>query len=77
MQNNGLIVLLDNHEADILSWISKTPYEKHYKTARDGLLVDSGSWLFAKPDFEKWRQFDESRMFWLSGKPGAGKTKLW
>jgi hypothetical protein len=68
MQDTGLIVLLDNHEAEILSWISKTPYEKYYKTARDGLLVDSGRWLFEKADFEKWRQFDESRMFWLSGK---------
>jgi hypothetical protein len=68
MQNIGLIVLSDSHEAEILSWVSKTPYEKHYKAAREGLLVDSGRWLFEKPEFEKWRQFDGSRMFWLSGK---------
>ncbi|KAJ0413394.1 hypothetical protein BJY00DRAFT_61194 [Aspergillus carlsbadensis] len=31
--------------------------------------------MFEKPEFMEWQRFDESRMFWLSGKPGSGKKK--
>lgn len=63
-----LIVVSDDRESDILSWVSETPYEKHFKTAKDGLLPDSGRWLFEKQEFSNWLQSNKSELFWLRGK---------
>lgn len=68
LQTTGLIIFSENRESEILSWVSETPYEKHFKTAKDGLLADSGRWLFEKPGFAKWLQSNQSELFWLRGK---------
>jgi hypothetical protein len=52
----------------VLSWISTTPYEKHYKAAKDGLLEDSGGWLFDNSLFRSWLDFNSSGLLWLRGK---------
>lgn len=59
---------LEDNPAEVLSWISTTPYQKHYKTAKDGLLEDSGAWLFNNSIFGTWLDFNSSGLFWLHGK---------
>ncbi|KAK4207227.1 vegetative incompatibility protein HET-E-1, partial [Rhypophila decipiens] len=33
-------------------------------------------WVFDNPDFNRWRQLAESRLLWIKGDPGKGKTML-
>ncbi|KAL4969617.1 ankyrin repeat domain-containing protein [Aspergillus stella-maris] len=58
----------------MLSWISTTPYEKYFRAARADILPNTGQWLFQNSEFGQWLQ-SKSGVFWLRGKPGAGKTK--
>lgn len=40
------------------------------------LLHGSGSWLYANPTFNDWLTCKRSRVLWLNGDPGRGKTML-
>ncbi|KAK4248937.1 hypothetical protein C7999DRAFT_30627 [Corynascus novoguineensis] len=41
-----------------------------------GLLQDSYRWVFDNSDFQQWRDHPESRLLWIKGDPGKGKTIL-
>lgn len=43
---------------------------------KGGLLKDSYRWILENPDFRKWREDPQSRMLWVKGDPGKGKTML-
>lgn len=36
----------------------------------------TGRWLFSRPEFRHWAEHDKPKLFWLQGKPGAGKSFL-
>ncbi|KAK3934359.1 hypothetical protein QBC46DRAFT_246346, partial [Diplogelasinospora grovesii] len=42
---------------------------------KGGLLKDSYCWILSNADFLRWRH-DESRLLWIKGDPGKGKTML-
>ncbi|KAI8654220.1 NACHT domain-containing protein [Fusarium sp. Ph1] len=46
------------------------------KETKGGLLKDSYKWILDHPDFQRWRDNDQSRLFWIKGDPGKGKTML-
>ncbi|CAI6339961.1 unnamed protein product [Periconia digitata] len=50
--------------------------KKRIEDTKGGLLIDSYRWVLSNPDFEKWRTEDESRVLWIKGDPGKGKTML-
>jgi len=41
-----------------------------------GLLQDSYRWILDNPEFRDWRDDDQSRLLWIRGDPGKGKTML-
>lgn len=43
---------------------------------KGGLLQDSYQWILDNADFRKWREHEQSRIFWIKGDPGKGKTML-
>jgi hypothetical protein len=43
---------------------------------KGGLLQDSYRWVLDNPDFQRWRDHSESRLLWIKGDPGKGKTML-
>ena len=43
---------------------------------KGGLLQDSYRWVLDNPDFRRWRNHPESRLLWIKGDPGKGKTML-
>jgi hypothetical protein len=43
---------------------------------KGGLLEESYHWIFQNLDFQHWRNDPESRMLWIKGDPGKGKTML-
>jgi len=43
---------------------------------KGGLLQDSYRWVLDNSDFKRWRDNPESRLLWIKGDPGKGKTML-
>lgn len=50
--------------------------KERIELAKGGLLVDAYHWVFDNPDFNGWHQLPESRLLWIKGDPGKGKTML-
>jgi hypothetical protein len=46
------------------------------EATKGGLLKDSYKWVLDNPDFRRWRDNDQSRLLWIKGDPGKGKTML-
>ena len=44
--------------------------------SKDRLLKDSYVWILKHQDFIDWRDGDETRLLWIKGDPGKGKTML-
>ena len=43
---------------------------------KGGLLKDSFVWILSHRDFIEWRDGDKTRLLWIKGDPGKGKTML-
>jgi hypothetical protein len=50
--------------------------KRRIEDTKGGLLEGSYKWILEKPDFEKWRDARQSRLLWIKGDPGKGKTML-
>lgn len=46
------------------------------ETVKGGLLKDSYRWVLDNDDFKQWRHNQHSRLLWIKGDPGKGKTML-
>jgi NACHT domain len=46
------------------------------EASKDNLLKDSCAWVLNDPDFLGWRDNDDSRLLWIKGDPGKGKTMM-
>ncbi|KAK4166819.1 NACHT domain-containing protein [Cladorrhinum sp. PSN259] len=69
----------DSHRIARL-WATDPRDPRHEKErielAKGGLLADAYRWVFNNPDFKRWRELPESRLLWIKGNPGKGKTML-
>ncbi|KAK3374120.1 WD40-repeat-containing domain protein [Lasiosphaeria ovina] len=54
------------------------PYldKERIELAKGGLLKDSYSWVLENVDFHRLRGTEQSRLLWIKGDPGKGKTML-
>ena len=50
--------------------------KKRIEDTKGGLLEDSYYWILGNPDFQRWRDDQQSRLLWIKGDPGKGKTML-
>ncbi|KAF2729421.1 HET-domain-containing protein, partial [Polyplosphaeria fusca] len=50
--------------------------KKRIEDTKGGLLLDSYRWIFENPDFQRWQEESQSRLLWIKGDPGKGKTML-
>jgi hypothetical protein len=50
--------------------------KKRIETTKGGLLDDSYRWVLDNADFQRWRNDPQSRLLWIKGDPGKGKTML-
>src|SRR5438876_168968 len=46
------------------------------ESTKGGLLKDSYVWILNHQDFIRWRDINETRLLWIKGDPGKGKTML-
>ncbi|RYP27056.1 hypothetical protein DL767_007830 [Monosporascus sp. MG133] len=50
--------------------------KKRIEQTKGGLLRESYRWILTHDDFLRWRDDPESRLLWIKGDPGKGKTML-
>ncbi|PSN59139.1 HET-domain-containing protein [Corynespora cassiicola Philippines] len=50
--------------------------KKRIEDTKGGLLLDSYRWILEHPDFQQWQGESQSRLLWIKGDPGKGKTML-
>ncbi|KAG4427310.1 hypothetical protein IFR05_017207 [Cadophora sp. M221] len=50
--------------------------KKRIEETKGGLLRDSYRWILEHPDFQQWHDDTQSRLLWIQGDPGKGKTML-
>ncbi|KAF2174705.1 beta transducin-like protein HET-D2Y [Zopfia rhizophila CBS 207.26] len=50
--------------------------KKRIEETKGGLLEDSYHWILENSDFQRWRDDQQSRLLWIKGDPGKGKTML-
>jgi hypothetical protein len=50
--------------------------KKRIEDTKGGLLEDSYRWILENPDFQQWDNRQQSRLLWVKGDPGKGKTML-
>ncbi|KAF2811373.1 HET-D [Mytilinidion resinicola] len=50
--------------------------KKRIEDIKGGLLEDSYCWILENPNFQQWRNNQQSRLLWIKGDPGKGKTML-
>jgi hypothetical protein len=57
---------------------STDPYDdkKRIEETKGGLLSDSYHWILNNASFQQWQQDQRSRLLWVKGDPGKGKTML-
>lgn len=46
------------------------------EATKGGLFEDSYRWILEHSDFRQWRDEEQSRLLWIKGDPGKGKTML-
>ncbi|KAK3995678.1 HET-R [Cladorrhinum sp. PSN332] len=56
----------------------RDPYheKERIELAKGGLLADAYRWVLDNSQFKQWRFNSESRLLWIKGDPGKGKTML-
>lgn len=50
--------------------------KKRIEKTKGGLLKESYRWILENSDFQRWRDERQSRLLWIKGDPGKGKTML-
>jgi hypothetical protein len=50
--------------------------KRRIEETKGGLLEDSYCWILENSDFRRWRDDPQSRLLWIEGDPGKGKTML-
>lgn len=50
--------------------------KKRIEQTKGGLLHESYRWILSNSDYQHWRDSEESRLLWIKGDPGKGKTML-
>ncbi|THV48288.1 hypothetical protein BGAL_0257g00050 [Botrytis galanthina] len=60
--------------SSVLNWVSPILHMDHHQEYNP--LGGTGEWILDHSDWKKWRESQTSRLFWLRGKMGAGKSNL-
>jgi hypothetical protein len=73
-----LIVEIDKLEKCMQDLLLTDPRDdkKRIEDTKGGLLEDSYRWILEDSDFQQWRDDQQSRLLWIKGDPGKGKTML-
>lgn len=76
---NYIYNVISNPDGKCLAdlYMTNPPHDKkRIETDKGGLLHDSYNWILGHHDFQRWRDNSDSRLLWIKGDPGKGKTML-
>ena len=72
-----VVQILSHQEHEkLLDWVSCIPYPQHFQQAKEKALAGTGAWFFKHSQYVDWHNSSTSRMLWLHGMPGSGKSTL-
>jgi hypothetical protein len=74
-----LLEEIDKSSKDLLQhlYITNPRHDKkRIEEIKGGLLENSYHWILENSDFQRWRDDEQSRLLWIKGDPGKGKTML-
>lgn len=60
---------------EVLNWLSPINVHAEHSKQSEGLLINTGMWLFNSPKFKDWMK-SGANVLWLHGDTGFGKTRL-
>ncbi|KAF1994379.1 ankyrin [Amniculicola lignicola CBS 123094] len=69
-------VLSKERRGEVLHWTSSIPHEDHHTMAATGRTSGTAAWIYDRTEFKDWESSSSSKLLWLHGIPGAGKTKI-
>ncbi|KAF8415383.1 ankyrin repeat-containing domain protein [Tirmania nivea] len=59
------------------NWLSPCEHESHHLDQGEGILENTGTWLFEmNTQFKNWQNSKSSSVLWVRGDPGVGKSRL-
>lgn len=58
----------------ILDWISEVPYNQYHRHIFQKVVPGTGHWIQQIAPFQKWQSCSYSKIFWLHGMVGSGKS---
>ncbi|KAL8730479.1 MAG: hypothetical protein Q9166_004043 [cf. Caloplaca sp. 2 TL-2023] len=71
---------LPNAVQSVITWLGPSDYQEPLRHAIKKRVSGTGQWLVVKPEFRCWKQDHNgdhmSRILWVHGAPGAGKSVL-
>jgi hypothetical protein len=72
------VVLFDDDKTCLRELLLSDPRvdKQRIEQTKGGLLYDSFSWILENNEFQGWRQSNCSRLLWIKGDAGKGKTML-
>ena len=82
VQDNTQVLREIHHDANDqkclqdLCIIDPEAHKENIEKTKGGLLKDSYHWILEHEDFRRFREDAESRLLWIKGDPGKGKTML-
>ncbi|KAI3571547.1 hypothetical protein IWW34DRAFT_891895 [Fusarium oxysporum f. sp. albedinis] len=76
IQNSGSFQVGGNLNTAALRSTDPSDDRTRIQREKGGLLEDSYSWILDHADFRRWRDDEQSRLLWIKGDPGKGKTML-
>jgi len=59
--------LAEEERRRVMRWLSTEQYTAHHKTIAGTRLPSSGSWLFKKFEYQRWRKSSLCSLLWLHG----------
>jgi len=59
-----------------VEWLSRVRVDLHHARSKEGLVKDSGKWIFERHGYIDWKDTTNSSALWLHGIVGCGKTSL-
>ncbi|VUC31886.1 unnamed protein product [Clonostachys rosea] len=75
----GILPVSDETEAEIREWLQATPYNAQngeYNKHLLSHLEGTGDWLFNSDLFITWHQSEDQGLLWIKGIPGSGKSVI-
>ncbi|KAF2258886.1 WD40 repeat-like protein [Lojkania enalia] len=76
---NSTIITAPNEDRECIRHLQCTDPrddKKRIEDTKGGLLDDSYRWILENSDFQRWCDDEQSRLLWIKGDPGKGKTML-